>query len=101
MVSTSSFITMAFIKIFNRPDGLEISYWKISNVNNIFNGNKSNVILTGYVDEMIRRKDGGMPVEGARKTYELTEDLFNADATRKDIYAVLKTFEDWKDAQDC
>lgn len=92
---------MAFLKIFNRADGLQISYWKISTITNIFTGSKSNVILIGYVDETIRRKDGGMPVEGARKSYELTEDLFNADAIRKDIYAILKNFDDWSDAKDC
>ena len=89
---------MALKKAFDTQYGVAAEYWKIANRIEDYIAGGVKIVLAGYVSAE-KRAAGSAPLAPQELTIGGTD--YAPDKTRADLYALLKTFPNWADAEDC
>jgi len=88
---------MALIKAIETPYGVQATYWKIVTVTEQFTKSSLIVQMAGYLDAESRTAEKEPIMSGQ---YSIDDDVYTADATREDIYQLLKQTDQFVDAID-
>lgn len=94
---------MALKNVITMDSGLTVEYWRFreTNLSIAPNANGINVILDGWIDEQ-KRIDGYSPITEIIVHLDNASQLLNQECTDlyNGFYAVVKTHQDWINAED-